>query len=1508
MATAATLSSGIKSVHLSLDTPVDVNTGKVRNDLSGVRVWYSTNPTFNPVNSEGELAFNGLSLDITIPNLQENTEYYTRHAFISAIDPNTFTISQPLSAKTYDENTTVYGNLTNPTSFINTNSDGTGGQYTYSTGVFRVYKYSQEVTGSQVIYAAESGSVVGGLQYTLNPATGEYQVTGQTDDYASVILTATYDGVTIQATLVAIRVRKGVDGTTARQLTLSADGNVFVFKDSSATASDTAQVTVRAAIQNFTGVLVWTAKAYTPNGALLGDVTVSQPDNLTLVLTGENFNPTAFNNTVGYVIVTATFGALVTDSFTIYRINNGTEQLTIELTNDTDVIPAYYDETVVESGYIGSGTEIRVREGNQYLTVDNNAPYAPGTWTVTSTNGVYITPDQTPTIYGNYISYGDHSNMTAIRAYIDYTVSGTTTSGNAFTLTKRQSFTKSVAGAPGFTATVVRLTCDSLVFIKFKDGTYSSSTVNIFADAQNVTQPIYTWDDGINPPVVKDSTSDPTANQYQFPRPANLGNYNITVTVTSKNNPALNTAVDSITIAYIEEGTDAFTFLFKDPNIVLSANNQGVVENAITSVTNHIIGARGIALLEAGAGKDIVYTVDSTENCTAVMGNIVNLWNHEFTISGAIFNSATISNAKVVIKCQVPNGGPSFLQTCYIAKVKKGDTGANGSPAVTVDLVSEADVVSALADGTGYTLPSGNQINLYSGGTLVTNGVNYGGTATKNGLTLTVNQTTGAVTLSGTGWTSNQESFTLTATYNGTTYTAQYIISKSRAGSDAVFVDLLSEADVVAAASDGTGYTLPTGNSLRVFKGGAQLTSGVTYSGTATQNGLTLTIDAGTGAITLSGASWTSTQETFTLTATYSGTNYTYRYKIAKSRQGTAGVGGINTATVALYAKNTSSSSAPAAFSGTFTYTFSTSSLSGGTLNGWSTTAPSVGNGEYLWVRYATASSNTSTDSIAEAEFSGAAVLSVGGVNGTNGINTATVALYAKNTSSSSAPAAFSGTFTYTFSTSSLSGGTLNGWSTTAPSITNGEYLWVRYATAASNTATDTIASTEFSTAAVLSVGGVNGATGATGPQGPAGANGTNGSNGLRTANGYIYQTTTGGASSVSGLAYYDFNSNTLYNISPWSSTVTFVATQNNYARYWTVTEASPGAGYGYITVSSAFTHTSFSGLVTFTALGGSEGNTTFIDGGKIISGSLTVDKIQAGTSTTSNGATFGFGTGSVIAGISTAGFFKSTSGSVLGLGVLSSSNTAFSASTVYSGIAGGFGNRNGYGIDDLSSGYNRTIAAFSSYNQAGFFQIRNQTGSVNNTSAGMTSDTQTQSSVRLCFTDDNGSTYFAAQLRNNTSGYTVNAGANNTSLYAYQSGGSSTMSIVSGNYCFFGAGQGYASGDITAASFTPSSSRRYKENIAPIDIGLNFILGLTPVKYTLKSNKRDIVGFIAEDFPDQRFVHTAPIDITDESKGFQIDSLNYTGLIAPLVKAVQELNQKVQELQTEIATLKTQN
>ena len=100
------------------------------------------------------------------------------------------------------------------------------------------------------------------------------------------------------------------------------------------------------------------------------------------------------------------------------------------------------------------------------------------------------------------------------------------------------------------------------------------------------------------------------------------------------------------------------------------------------------------------------------------------------------------------------------------------------------------------------------------------------------------------------------------------------------------------------------------------------------------------------------------------------------------------------------------------------------------------------------------------------------------------------------------------------------------------------------------------------------------------------------------------------------------------------------------------------------------------------------------------------------------------------------------------------------------------------------------------------------------------------------------------------------------------------------------------------------SSSIRYKKDVEPIDIGLNFILGLNPVKYKLKEDDIPQVGFIAEDFPDERLVSESMIDPQDKTKGFQREGVLYAQIVAPLVKAIQEQQSIIQSLTDRISAL----
>ncbi|OYW79002.1 MAG: hypothetical protein B7Z19_06130, partial [Polynucleobacter sp. 32-46-5] len=283
---------------------------------------------------------------------------------------------------------------------------------------------------------------------------------------------------------------------------------------------------------------------------------------------------------------------------------------------------------------------------------------------------------------------------------------------------------------------------------------------------------------------------------------------------------------------------------------------------------------------------------------------------------------------------------------------------------------------------------------------------------------------------------------------------------------------LTNENHTVATNSSGTGgsYT-GAGGSFIVFRGTTQLTSGVTFSVVGSPSWITINSSTGAYTVTDPGADLASATLRATITLVTPNIIIDRVYTIAKARAGVTGANGtngLNNAIIYLYQR---AAAAPAAPSGTFTYTFSTGVLSGGTPGSWTQTIP-ANNGQPLWVIAATASSNTDTDTIAATEFSSPVILSQ---DGGAGLNSATVFLYRR---SATTPAVPSTAATYTFATGVLTGQN-NSWVQSVPSGT--DPIYVITASAASTTGTDTIAAGEWSTPSILAQNGAQGATGATG-------------------------------------------------------------------------------------------------------------------------------------------------------------------------------------------------------------------------------------------------------------------------------------------------------------------------------------------------------------------------------------------------------------------------------------------
>ena len=277
--------------------------------------------------------------------------------------------------------------------------------------------------------------------------------------------------------------------------------------------------------------------------------------------------------------------------------------------------------------------------------------------------------------------------------------------------------------------------------------------------------------------------------------------------------------------------------------------------------------------------------------------------------------------------------------------------------------------------------------------------------------------------------------------------------------STSLTLSLTNDSATLAATNAGvvSDFT-PASGSVVVLYGQLNVTAEATYS-ILTQSGCVGSVDAG-GVYAVTAMSSDTAQ--MTIQATYNGVSLAKTLSLTKVRAPLNGVTGSSNALVYLYQR---AATTPAAPSGTFTFTFATGVLSGGTPGAWATTIP-ANDGNPLWVIAATAVSSGATDTILATEFSSPVALAT---NGTAGMNSASLFLFLRSPTIPSVP---STTLVYTFATSLLSG-TLSGWTQAVPAGT--DPLYVTTATAVSSSVTDTILTSEWAPVQVMAQNGLAG-------------------------------------------------------------------------------------------------------------------------------------------------------------------------------------------------------------------------------------------------------------------------------------------------------------------------------------------------------------------------------------------------------------------------------------------------
>ena len=112
-----------------------------------------------------------------------------------------------------------------------------------------------------------------------------------------------------------------------------------------------------------------------------------------------------------------------------------------------------------------------------------------------------------------------------------------------------------------------------------------------------------------------------------------------------------------------------------------------------------------------------------------------------------------------------------------------------------------------------------------------------------------------------------------------------------------------------------------------------------------------------------------------------------------------------------------------------------------------------------------------------------------------------------------------------------------------------------------------------------------------------------------------------------------------------------------------------------------------------------------------------------------------------------------------------------------------------------------------------------------------------------------------------------------------------------------------FAEGGLTViGNITETSDQNLKENIQPLDQGLQALMNYKPVSYHWKkrNTKKRSYGFLAQDMQSLH-ADTSIVSGSEEDHGLAI---SYTQLIPVLTKSIQELSEKFETLTKKVEGL----
>jgi hypothetical protein len=425
--------------------------------------------------------------------------------------------------------------------------------------------------------------------------------------------------------------------------------------------------------------------------------------------------------------------------------------------------------------------------------------------------------------------------------------------------------TMTMSSAVIFDKKAVKLSADSLIFTEKLDTSFLPTSITITATPSGYTVPVYRW--FLNNVPIEDSPGVPHSTNTLTVSPFTTGVSRVYRVECAETGLELSTVSQDLLVLYsVKEGGPGATGPAGPPG---PAGTPGI-QTATVYLYQWSTSQPG------NPNNNSTYTWSSASH-SSYTGT--NGW---LTAPGANPGTPNI-NLWVATKSISETGGAASTLISWESGYTVNALSKNGLDGVPGVSTAEPEVYQwAITIPAG---PTGTSVYTWSAGTFTNTPAGWSttpGNSPSPGFTLyaarvrlvdTTNSVTSTIT-----WTTAQ------------IFSIGYAGEDGAAGApgiNALSGILTNEAVVVTADALGAGYSLTSaGGIFKVYSGITDVTTLSTFTGGSVKSNLTLTINSTTGVYSLSGASWNTDSEAWTLSATYNGTTISKVYTIAKSKQG----------------------------------------------------------------------------------------------------------------------------------------------------------------------------------------------------------------------------------------------------------------------------------------------------------------------------------------------------------------------------------------------------------------------------------------------------------------------------------------------------------------------------------------------------------------------------------------------------------------------------------------------